>query len=412
MQQTQPTNLFGQQQPANLFGQQPFTQPTNQPQPFAQMANQPQPFAQPTNQPQPFAQMANQPQPFAQPAYQQQPQQQPSPFQPMTQNPPTFQPATNSPFSSQPSIYNPAPAQPFPTNFPVFQQQAPAAGVPSPFAISQTQQPAAQQPAAVQQQSPFVSDPFATNGFHTPSQPSVQPPAQPTNPFAATGDQSFGILQPKPVPQPAAAPAAHANNPAPNLFSDLNPLPTDTSSLRKDQFFSEVKNPPKPKLNEIPMTKTTPPEDTVNNSNDLFSTSPVELLSLSLPDNDTPLTSQHLIPPLCTPDASTSTSGSAPAPIDNQTVTTSINQQHSSETSDDLFSELFSLAPNNSSQIPGALPHDSANLAWLNQQEAGQQPAAANANDLVAKQSLISPPPRNLRQRQGMQGAAQVFRPR
>lgn len=398
----QPTNLFSQQQqqtqPTNLFGQQQQMQPTSM-------------FGQ-------------QQQPFPQPAY----QQQPSPFQSMAQPQPVFQSAaTNSPFAPQPAqtMYNPGPAQPFTNNFPAFQQQPQVTATGSPFPISQPQQPAmsqqqTQQPLATQQSNVFGNDPFATNGFHSANQqPSAQ---QSTNPFASTGDQSFGILQPQPVPQPAAVPA-HAANPSVNLFSDLNPLPTDSSNVRKDQFFNDVKNPPKPKLSEIPSAKAMSADSTTNNSNSLFHTSPLdELLGFAPLDNSNPTpitrTSQSLDLPLCSPDISRPTLSSLPKndcnsllPKDDYNVNASaISDQSGTELQSDLFSELFSLAPNNSSQIPATSQHDSTDFAWLDQQQA-VQPTVSNTNGHTTKQGLISPPPRSLRQRQGVQGPASVLRP-
>ena len=136
-------------------------------------------------------------------------------------------------------------------------QQPPAQAAASPFA-----QPAAQPPA---QPAQFSNDPFATNGFPQANTQAAAPAQGSNNPFASTGNQAFGVLQPQQAAQPSAAPFGQPQaQQSSNLFSDLNPLPPGSQQMGKDQFFSDVKNPPKPKLNEMQPQTTQQPDPAAN----------------------------------------------------------------------------------------------------------------------------------------------------
>lgn len=188
---TQPQqNAFSQQK--STFPQQSYSQPSNQ-----------SPFNQPFPQPAVFAS-----------------QQQPQMFRPQ---------AVSGGFSAA-----------NPQSSGLFQQPVqPQTTMTSPFGQQSTQSPA------------FLKDPFAAPATFQQAAQSVQPAVsvQSTNPFSPGGNQSFGVLQPQQVPHPVQTPAyGQQSN---NLFSDLNPLPSNNQQVRKDQFFIDVKNPSKPKMNEM-----------------------------------------------------------------------------------------------------------------------------------------------------------------
>ena len=202
--------------------------------------------------------------------YNQQPQQ---PAFPAQFNQPNPQAAFGaSPFAAQPAqpVFN---QQPF--GAPAMQQQQMFAGQQQqPFQSATPQQQMFQQQPTMNSQfaqpqqnpSPFATnDPFATNGFAQPNAfqtaPQAQPAAAPvTNPFSGGG-----VLQPQAPPQPA--PRSSVGQQQPNLFSDLNPLPGTNAGVGKDQFFSDVKNPPKPTMNQMFAPQN---DGAIHNSNDPF----------------------------------------------------------------------------------------------------------------------------------------------
>lgn len=345
------TSVFGQQQQA----QSPFSQSNafnqqSQPSPFQSNFNQPMTsynsnFGQPQQQQPAFSNS-----PFASQQQQQQPQQ--SMF------------GTQQPFSS---------AQPYSSAPMSMYNQQPNMNT-SPFATHTSM--------TTNQPSMFGSDPFNTSNyqqFPQQSQPQ-QAPSSSNNPFATAngGEQSFGVLQPQQI-QPTPAPRGNVQQPS-HLFSDLNPLPT-SSSLRKDQFFNDVKNPPKPKLSELAPQKAqqTPPAD-----NSKVSSLIDDLLTV----NDSSANSNDYY------HHSGSDSGNPRL------------YNHSQS----CFLDSSNSQPSQQSTNP--------DLDWLNQLEGGSSTqsistysTAQQPSSNSQKQGLLPPPPSSLRQRQ-QQGPAPVVRPR
>ncbi|XP_067938109.1 disabled homolog 1-like isoform X2 [Watersipora subatra] len=127
------------------------------------------------------------------------------------------------------------------------------------------QQGATQSPFAQPVANQFANDPFAT-GVVRPVAPQQTAPTQSaSNPFTSPSP-AFGVLQPQPAVQQAqAAPAGIGGQPK-NLFSDLNPLPSSNQQVGKEHFFSDVKNPPKPKMIDLQPKPAAQPEPVTNNN--------------------------------------------------------------------------------------------------------------------------------------------------